>query len=169
MKESKHQQLEEAFESEPMPYIAILAPFMNLYLFTKELLTRIANNNDLEPDEYIKEVNDDNNCVMADAHYVINYHRKKKVRKIMDKQIETYAGGIFKESKEFMDKCKETGNEEIAHQLMEIFEKNKGELNADEMFETMKDIKKTLDEDEKLNKQVDEDFRTIWPDTDLKN
>ena len=169
MKENKHQQLEEAFESEPMPYVAILAPFMNLYLFTKELLTRIANNNDLEPDEYINEVNDDNNCVMADAHYVINYHRKKKVRKIMDKQIETYAGGIFKDSKQFMEKCKDTGNQDIAEQLLDIFEKNKDKMSIDDMFDTMKEIKKTLEEDEELNKLVDEDYKLLNPDTDLKN
>lgn len=169
MKQNKHDKLEEAFKTEPMPYIAILAPFMNLYAFTCELLRKIAKGNDLEPDEYIQEVNDDNRDVMSDAHYVIDYHMKEKVKESMDKQIDTYAGGMFKDSKQFMDKCKETGNQDIAEQLLDIFEKNKDKMSVDDMFDTMKEIKKTLEEDEEINKLVDKDYKLLNPDTDLKN
>ena len=147
MKQNKNDNLEELFETEPMPYVAILAPFMNLYMFTKELLRKIAKGNNIEPDEYIQEVNDDNRNVMADAHYVINYHLKDKVKQSMDKQIDTYAGGIFKESKQFMEKCKETGNQDIVEQIFDIFDKNKDKMNINDMFDTMKEIKQSLDED----------------------
>ena len=169
MKQNKHDKLEETFETEPMPYVAILGPFMNLYSFTSELLRKIAKGNDLEPDEYIQEVNDDNRDVMSDAHYVIDYHMKEKVRESMDKQIDTYAGGIFKDSKQFMEKCKDTGNQDIAEQLLDIFEKNKDKMRIDDMFDTMKEIKETLEEDEQINKLVDEDYKLLNPDTDLKN
>ena len=147
MKQNKNDNLEELFETEPMPYVAILAPFMNLYMFTKELLRKIAKGNNIEPDEYIQEVNDDNRNVMADAHYVINYHLKDKVKQSMYKQIDTYAGGIFKESKQFMEKCKETGNQDIVEQIFDIFDKNKDKMNINDMFDTMKEIKQSLDED----------------------
>ena len=120
---------------------------MKLYMFTKELLRKIAKGNNIEPDEYIQEVNDDNRNVMADAHYVINYHLKDKVKQSMDKQIDTYAGGIFKESKQFMEKCKETGNQDIVEQIFDIFDKNKDKMNINDMFDTMKEIKQSLDED----------------------
>ena len=52
--------------------------------------------------------------------------------------------------KQFMEKCKDTGNQDIAEQLLDIFEKNKDKMSIDDMFDTMKEIKETLEEDEQI-------------------
>ena len=86
----------------------------------------------------------------------------------MDEQVMTYAGGIFHESREFMKKMRETGNEHIAEELLDVFQKNKSHMSAEDVFDIMKEIKDAV-EDEEVEKMIDKDFKTIWPDTDVKN
>lgn len=163
-----YNKLAEAYEKEPMPYVAILGTFINLLYFAKEMLKRIGNDNNIDPEEYISLINEDNHNVISDAEYVIAHHRKKEVKKAMDEQVKTYAGGIFQESREFMKKMRETGNEGIAEQLLDVFEKNKGHMTAEDIFNIMDEVKDTI-EDEEIEKMVDKDFKTIWPNTDIKN
>ena len=160
--------LKKAFDTEPMPYIAILGPFITLYMFTCDLLKKIAKTNDIDPADYINTVDSDNKDVITDAQYVIEHHMKDEVKKAIERQIDTYADGIFRESKDFMETCKKTGNTDIARQLLDLFEKNQDKMSTNDMFEAMKEIKETLKE-ENIDKLVDEDFKVLNPDTDLKN
>ena len=163
-----YSELTKAYEAEPMPYVAIMGTFRNLLYFAKEILIRICKDNDLDPEEYIPMINKDNHNVISDAEYVVAHHKKKKVRKAMDEQVMTYAGGIFHESREFMKKMRETGNEHIAEELLDVFQKNKSHMSAEDVFDIMKEIKDAV-EDEDVEKMIDKDFKTIWPDTDVKN
>ena len=164
----KEDMLKKPFDTEPMPYIAILGPLITLYMFTCDLLRKIAKTNDMDPVDYINTINDDNKDVIEDAQYVIEHHMKDEVKKAVQGQIDTYAGGIFKESKDFMETCKKTGNIDIASQILDLFEKNQDKMSTNDMFDTMKEIKETLEE-ERVDKLVDEDFKVLNPDIDLKN
>ena len=50
-----------------------------------------------------------------------------------------------------------------------MFEKNKHVMSPDDIFDTIKEVANTIREEREINKIVDEDYKIINPDTDLKN
>ena len=161
--------LERAFKEDPMPYMALMGVFAQMYEFTMHLVSKIAETNDIEVKTLVNEINDDNNDILHDALYCLNHHRKKEVIKNMEKQADNYANGEFKEARKFMALCSKTGNKHLANELLDVFEKNKHVMSADDIFDTIKEVANTIREEREINKIVDEDYKIINPDTDLKN